>query len=129
MNNQVTIPKELGVKEGLLYKSLMNASEGNLEKRWKLSKTQDLVGKKSTNNMTGEVKVTFDKAKRLDVAFRTDIVGRKAESVAVDKEKKVDENVVTKEMVLKKMVDLDTYGKVIEKKKEVLQMILDEFFK
>lgn len=125
MNNNLEIPKELGIKEGLLYKSLMRNPADNLEKRWKLSKTQDLLGRKKTDGMSGEVKVTFSKEKRLDVAFRTDSVGRKAE--AVDKGK-VDENIVTKEMLLKKSSDLDMDIRVAEEKKQMIEWMLKEFF-
>lgn len=43
MNNQVSIPEGLGVKERLMYKVMMNNPADNLEKRWKLSETQDLL--------------------------------------------------------------------------------------
>lgn len=123
MNNLVSMPEGLGVKERLMYRAIMNDPAGNLEKRWRYNKTQDLVGIKKTDSMSGEVKVSFDKAKRLDIAFRADAV--------VDKEKKVeavDENIVTKEMLIRKRLDLDMDIQIAEKKKAMVEMMLKEFF-
>lgn len=122
MNNNLEIPKELGVKESLLYRSLMNASEGNLEKKWKLSKTQNLVGKKVTNSMSGEIRVSFSKEKRLDVAFRAD-----AESLVLDK-KKEEPVVITREDLVRRRANLDMDIDVIRRKKEMVDMMLKEFF-
>lgn len=80
--------------------------------------------------MSGEVKVDFSKVARLDVAFRADVVGKKAE--AVEKEESLvvdkDEQVITKAMILKKITNLDLDIKIVEEKKKVLQIFMDEFF-
>lgn len=122
MNNQVSIPEGLGVKERLMYKVMMNNPADNLEKRWKLSKTQDLLAVKQTNSMSGEIKVDFSKVARLDVAFRADAVVDKEEKLVVEKEGKDEHEPVTKEMLLKKRTDLDLDYKVAEQKKSKAEM-------
>lgn len=134
MNKTLEIPKELSIKEGLLYKSLMNALEGNLERKWKLSRTQDLLGKKVTDAMSGEIKVSFEKVARLDKAFRADsVVVEKEEELSVDEKKKVvvvekEEPRVTKGMLLKKSSDLDLEIRVAKEKQEKIEWMLKEFF-
>lgn len=126
MNNKVSIPEGLGVKEKLMYRAMMNDERDNLEKRWRYNKTQDLLGTKLTDPMSGEIKVTFDKAKKLDVAFKTDLVGKKAESV--EKEKKEEPVVITREDLVRRRANLDMDIDVIRKKIAMVDMMLKEFF-
>jgi len=56
--------KRMNKKELALYHVLMKAEEANLEKRWRLNKTLDLLGKKKTLR-NGEVRIDFENKPRL----------------------------------------------------------------
>ena len=61
----ITTPKGLNTKEGPMYRALMHSKEAELIKKWHYNPRQFLVGRKTTNHKTGEVKVEFSIEPRL----------------------------------------------------------------
>jgi len=55
----IMIPKGLNTKEAPMYRSLMLSKEANLTKKWHYGLHQFLIGRKTTNQKTGIVKVEF----------------------------------------------------------------------
>ena len=55
----IMIPKGLNTKEAPMYRSLMLSKEPNLIKKWHYGLHQFLIGRKTTNQKTGIVKVEF----------------------------------------------------------------------
>jgi len=61
----IIMPKGLNTKEAPMYRPLMLSKEDNLTKKWHYNPHQFLVGRKTTNNKTGIVKVEFSTEPRL----------------------------------------------------------------
>ena len=61
----IMIPKGLNTKEAPMYRSLMLSKEANLTKKWHYGLHQFLIGRKTTNQKTGIVKVEFSTEPRL----------------------------------------------------------------
>ena len=54
------LKNELNTVERVMYKSLMNNPEENVERRWKRGHGYFLVGRKITNPNNGDCRITFE---------------------------------------------------------------------
>lgn len=91
----MSLETQLNTKERAMYRALKNDKNPYAERKWIYNKTQFLIGKKTTNEMTGEFKVRWKKAPR-----------SKEEATKSRKEMVLDQLLNSKEEIKKEMTQL-----------------------
>ena len=60
----MAIETQLGSKEKGMHRALTNDPNPQAMRKWNYNKTQFLIGRKTTNGMSGETKIEFEKVPR-----------------------------------------------------------------